>query len=315
MGMLSLAIIKLTLIALFGFCLYKKTIIKQETLDFLTFFIINFSIPFLIFSNLIENSNTVLDNHLMQFMIASLAIFLVGYFFGTALLFKKGTESKKEFLSLVSLQNAGYLPMNIVLFFFPQNLREQFLVYIFLYLLGFNILMWSIGSFFIFRKEKEKFKIKEFFTPPVTATFIALFFVYTHTARFIPSLVLSPIKMIGQTSFVVSMVVLGCWLAKVKLQGIAKKLFVIGQAAFIRLAVVPFVFLVLIMFFRAYSFFWFFILLEAAMPSAASLPIVVSARGADSEFVSQGVFATHILCIFTVPLWLGIYIKFAGPLF
>jgi len=315
MGMLSVAIIKLTLIALFGFCLYKKKIIKQEVLDFLTFFIINFSIPFLIFSNLIENSKIVLGNHLLQFIASSLAIFLIGYFFGTALLLKKGSESKKEFLSLVSLQNAGYLPMNIVLFLFPESLREQFLVYIFLYLLGFNILMWSIGSFFIFRKEKEKFKIKELFTPPVTATFIALFFAYTHMAQFIPQVVLNPIKMIGQTSFVVSMIVLGCWLAKVKLQGIFKRLFVLGQAAFIRLIIVPFVVLVLIMFFRAYSFFWFFLLMEAAMPSAASLPIVVSARGADSELVSQGVFATHVLCIFTIPFWLGIYIKFAGPLF
>ena len=315
MGAISLAILKLSLITLFGFCLYKKNIIKQEALDFLTFFIINFSIPFLIFSHLVENSEKVLDNHLWQFIVASLAIFIVGYFFGAALFLKKGNEFKKEFLSLVSLQNAGYLPMNIVVFLFPESLREQFLVYIFLYLLGFNILMWSVGSFFIFRKEGEKFKIKELFTPPVTATFIALFFVYTHMVRLIPSVILGPVKMIGQTSFVVSMIVLGCWLAKVKLQGITKRLLVVGEAAFIKLIIVPFVFLVIIMFFKAYSFFWFFMLLQAAMPSAASLPIVVSARGADSEFASQGVFATHILCIVTIPLWLGIYLKLSGPLF
>jgi len=49
--------------------------------------------------------------------------------------------------------------------------------------------------------------------------------------------------------------------------------------------------------------------LQAAMPSAVSLPIVADLNGADSEFVSQGVFFTHILSIFTIPLWLGLYLK------
>ena len=55
-----------------------------------------------------------------------------------------------------------------------------------------------------------------------------------------------------------------------------------------------------------------FIVLEAAMPSAASLPLVVNLRGANSEFASQGVFLTHLLCIFTVPIWLGIFLNISG---
>ena len=312
MGIVSLAVIKLSLVALFGFYLYKKAIIGQQVLEFLTFFVINFSVPFLIFSHLIANSKMVLENSVWVFLIASMAIFFVGYLLGIIVGSKKNNEFKKEFLGLVSFQNAGYLPMNIALFLFPQGLREKFLVYVFLYLLGFNIIMWSLGSFFIFRKQDEKFKLKDLFTPPVTSTILALVLIYTNIARFVPSIILSPVKMIGQSSFVLSMIVLGCWLAKVSLKGITKKLFVLAEAAFIKLFVVPFMFFLGMMVFKIYSFFGIFMILQAAMPSAASLPIIAKMRGADSEFTSQGVFATHVLSIFTIPLWLGLYLKLSG---
>ena len=39
-----------------------------------------------------------------------------------------------------------------------------------------------------------------------------------------------------------------------------------------------------------FSLFGLFIILEASMPSAASLPIVVDLRNGNSAFVSKGVF-------------------------
>lgn len=55
MNVVSLAVIRLFLITFLGFYLYKKKSIKKEVLDFLTSFVINFTIPSLIFSHLIEN--------------------------------------------------------------------------------------------------------------------------------------------------------------------------------------------------------------------------------------------------------------------
>ena len=61
--------------------------------------------------------------------------------------------------------------------------------------------------------------------------------------------------------------------------------------------------------FDVVSIFGLFIVIQTAMPSAVSLPIVVNLHKADSEFVSQGVLLTHILSIFTIPLWVGLYLK------
>ncbi len=312
MGVVSLAVIKLSLVALLGAALYKRRIITEEVLRFLTLFVINFSVPALIFAHLIDNSQVVLEHNILHFLALSIAIFIAGYILGFFFSFKRSHEFKREFVSLVSFQNSGYLPLNIALFLFPPAIREEFLVYIVLNLLGFNIIMWSVGSFFIFKRKEEKFKFSSVFTPPITSTLFALALIYNNGAKFVPSVILIPVKMIGDVSFVLSMLILGSWLAKIKLEGLSRRLFYVGEAGVLKLIVLPLLFLLMVIQFKIFSLFGLFIVLQASMPSAASLPIIANLRCADSEFVSQGVFLTHVLSICTIPLWLGLYLNLSG---
>jgi len=312
MGAVSLAIIKLSLVTLLGVFLCRKNFINEGSLKFLTFFVINVAFPFLIFSNLVENSQIVLTHSLGKFVAISVSIFLFGYILGFVASLKRSNELRGEFISMISFQNGGYLPINIAFFLFPPGIREKFLVYTFLYLLGFNVIMWSVGSFFIFKGKRKKFRLKSLFIPPITSTIISLILIYTGFVKLIPSLVISPLKMVGETSFVLSAIILGCWLAKTKLKGFLGRLFLVGEAAGLKLIILPLFFFVGVLSFKIFSLLGLFIVLQAAMPSAVSLPIVATLNGADSEFVSQGVFFTHILSIFTIPLWVGLYLKVSG---
>ncbi len=307
---ITLTVVKLSLIAGFGFILYRKGVVDRRVLRFLTFFVINFTIPCLFFSQLIIDREVVLSHSIWIFLGLSLAIFLGGLILGILISLGRKKPLRREFLSVVSFQNSGYLPMNIAYFFFPESLRSEFLIYIFLYLLGYNILMWSAGSFFIFKRKGEGFNFKSLLNPPVLGTLIALVFVYTRTAGFIPAVIVDPIKMIGQTSFVLSMLILGCWLARVELKDTRKKWFILLEASFVKLIVLPFLVFLLVLRYELFSLLGFFIILEASMPSAASLPIVADMRGGDGGFASQCVFITHLISMATVPLWLGLYFRF-----
>ena len=311
MGVVSLAIVKLGLVAILGFYLYKKRSINEEILKFITFFIINFTIPFLIFSHIINSPRVVLEHSLWKFLLLSLSVFLVGYVLGLIFSFKAG-RFKGEFISLVSLQNAGYLPMNIGFFLFTAALHEEFLIYIILYLLGFNIIFWSVGSFLIFKKKGERFKAGSLFTPPIVSTLIALSFVHSGIYKIIPKAIITPIQMIGDTSFVLSMIVLGCWLAKITLKGFWEKMSLILRLSSIKLIFMPLIFLVALIRFEVFSLLGLFTMLQAALPSAVSLPIIVDLRQGDSRFVAQGIFITHVFSVFTIPLWLGLYMKLSG---
>jgi hypothetical protein len=312
MGIVSIAVIKLSLIAFLGFCLYRRSILPEQTLRFLSFFIVNVTMPFLIFSNLVSNSSIVATRPIWIFILISVAIFGAGYLLGLAVSLRRSHDFKKEFISIVSFQNGGYLPMNIAFFLFPAGIREEFLVYIFLYLFGFNIIFWSVGSFLIFKNKGERFRLRSILTPPILSTILALLFIYTNTVNFLPGVLLDPLRMVGETSFVLSAIVLGCWLARIKPKSIFSKLFIVSEAGILKLLIMPAIFLSVLLGFNISSLLGMFVVLQASMPSAASLPIVADLRGADSEFVSRGVFLTNIASIVTVPLWVGLYLKLTG---
>jgi len=315
MTVIACAIIKPMSIVLLGYYLYKKNYINVKILDFLIFFVINFAVPFLAFAHLIENLKVNTQPSLGVFLLLSVIIFLVSFLIGLLFSFRKSHEFKREFISLISFQNSGYLPMNIALFLFPPGLREKFLVYIFLYILGFDIIMWSIGSFFIFKKKEDIFKIKSILTPPIIGTALALFLVYSGSSKFLPDVLIGPVKMIGETSFVLSMIIVGCWLGRVELKGLYKKMMIVLEASFAKLVILPLIFFFVVVKLDVTPLLGFFIMLQAAMPSAVSLPIVVSLRNADSEFVSQGVLVTHLISIITVPVWLWLYVRLTHFLF
>jgi predicted permease len=312
MNIVSLAIIKLVLVAFLGFFIYRRKFLDGNSLNFLTFFVINISIPFLVFSRLIEGLKDVPIYNVAGFLFLSFIIFFVGLILGIIFSFKTAGLRRREFISQVSFQNSGYLPMNIAFFLFSGVVKDQFLVYTFLYLLGFNIIIWSVGSFFIFRQKGQKFQLRSIFNSPVIGASAAILFVYLKLSHFLPEIILGPMRMVGNTSFVLSMIILGGWLAQVRVKSAYKNLLCIGWLSVIKLIIMPLIFFVFIVKFQIFSLIGLFILMQAAMPSATSLPIIASLRGGDSEYVSQGVFLTHLLSIFTIPLWVGMFLKVSG---
>jgi predicted permease len=309
MEIVAFAIVKITLIALLGYYLYKKNFVDEKILNFLIFFVINFAVPFLAFSHIIENLQPTAKPPLTVFIFLSIVIFFSSLAVATIFSFRKKHQLKREFISVVSFQNCGYLPLNLALFMFERPLREQFITYTFLYILGFDIIFWSVGSFFIFRKKDEVFSLKSLFTPPIVGILLALLLVYSRTSRFVPQVIIGPLKMIGDTSFVLSMLILGCLLAKADIKSFYKNIAIIFQASLLRLVLLPLIFLIVILKIDISSLFGFFIIVQAAMPSAVSLPLLADLKKADSEFISQSVLFTHIFSIVTVPFWLGLYIK------
>jgi len=308
MTVIFLAITKLFFIIFLGFYLYRRKIFKDEALSFLTMFVINISIPSLIFSNIITHFQPDKMSSPLIFIALSVGIFLLGLFLGMLFSLKSQKSIRREFITLISFQNCGYLPMNIAVFLLPHPIRETFLTYIFLYILGFNILMWSIATFFIFKKKEETFRMKSMLTPPVLSTIISLVIVYLGLQKIIPTVIIVPIEAIGQTSFVLSMIILGAWLAKSRVKSYLYSLSA-WKMAVIKLILLPAIVFSVIVHNSVYSLLGMFIILEASMPSAASLPIVVNLRGGNSKFISYGVFITHAISLITIPLWIELFLK------
>jgi len=308
--MLIFPIAKIFLVIFIGFYAYRLTLINEKILKSLTVYVIGIAIPFLIFSNIVSNHDFENSLPVWIFFVLSLVIFLFGLLVGSLFSSKIKKEVRREFLSLISFQNAGYLPMNIALVL-PFGLREEFLSYIFLYLLGYNILMWSVGSFLIFKRKNEAFNFGSILNPPALSVILSLIVIYAQADSFIPRNLLFLMNSIGHTSFVFSMCILGCWLAKRK-SSIPTDYLLMAKVSFLKLVFVPLCFFIVVLSFEIYSLLGLFIIIQACMPSAASLPIIVNLRGADSGVVSQGVFFTHLVAIITTTIWIALFLKISN---
>jgi malate permease and related proteins len=307
MNIVFFAIIKLFIIVFLGYCLYFKEVLKDQTLKFLSSFVINFSIPFLFFTTIIGNFVPSEGPGVYRFFILSVLIFGLGLVLGgfSSILVRK--DIRREFTGLCAFQNAGYLPMNIALFLFPEPLRSKFLVYIFLYLLGFNVFMWSVGTFALFNRTAKRFNPLSMFTPPVISAILAIIVVYTGLAKFIPATIVDPLKIVGNMGFPLSMIVLGAWLAKSRGAGMFKNFLPLMQVVIIKLLIIPAIFFYTVKKLEVNSLFGLFVVLQASLPSAVSLTIMGDYHGADNEFISQGIFVTHLVGLVTVPLWLELF--------
>ena len=302
-------IFKLLILSALGFVLCRRKVLNEDALKFLTDFLIRICVPCLIFTNLIAQNIFQSKPGILFFIALSIVIFLVGLVIGIA--FSALTREKmlyRETIALVSFQNCGYLPMNIVYFLFASTDKEKLLTFIFLYILGFNILMWSVGSFFIFKRKNESFDVKSLLNPPVLAIIISLILKKLLPSLIIPDILLSPMKMLGQMSFVLSMIVLGAGLSKSGFLGINKKVMLnIISISSLKLILIPFIFVMLVVKLKIIGILGLFIVLEACMPSAASLPIVTKWKGANYGYSSQIVFFTHLFSLITIPFWLNTF--------
>lgn len=303
-----ITIVKLFAISFAGFLLYRKKAISDAGLTLLTRFVINIAVPCLIFTNIINYFDPGKMPALWIFLFLSFSLFVLGATLGIVFSPSRLGTERRGFISLLAFQNAGYLPMNIALFLLPPALQATFLTYIFLYIFGFNILMWSVGSFLIFRTKKDAFRINSVLTPPVTAILVAIIFAYSGYSRFIPSGVVFSAEIIGQTAFILSLIVLGCWLAKTNSRKHITPLFA-GKIILLKLVIMPLFIFAVVFYVKAYSLLGLLIVLEASMPSAASLPIVASLHNSRSEYIAGGVFLTHCASIITIPFWIWLFIK------
>jgi predicted permease len=307
------AIIQLLLLGGVGFFLFRHRVLDHDNMTFIARFLLMVSVPALILVEMAEGFDFSFVPPWWLFIVFSLIYFLIGL--GICSLIHRCDNRlcrTPEVRMLSSFQNCGYLPMTIIYLLFSGERQTTLLVYTILYMFGYNILIWSAGSFYIFRGAGERFSLKSLFTPPVMATVVVFVFKIlfgNHTT--LPTVIEGPLKMLGGTTFPLSMLFLGGTLAEAG--GITfdrRFLREIGLSAIIKLILIPAIALaVCVNCAWMPPMFGFFVMLQATMPSAVNVSIVTRFREGDYRFASQAVVVSHLASMLTIPLWIKLYMS------
>jgi predicted permease len=302
----GIAVIQIFILGALGFILVKKNILGGEGLDALSRLAINVTMPVLIFAQLIKDFNFSLYPHWWIFPLLSVAITFLGLAVGSIFTgFFQGRQHKAQFLSLVAFQNSGYLPLVLIAALLPVDKMGVMFIYLFLFLLGFNSVIFSLGVYMLTASGGDKFEWEGLFSPPVIATLIGLVAVFLGINKIFPEFIYRPLKMIGDSTLPLAMLVVGGNLAQIRLAHVDKKAIILMSVA--KLIILPAIGLGIIINFKLPELIGLLILLQLAVPPATTPSVIIRHYKKEDLLISQGIFFGHILSLITLPIFLSLY--------
>lgn len=302
----GLAMFQIFFLAAIGYFVVKKNILGQEGLNSLSRLVIEITLPLLIFCQLVKDFNFGLYPNWWVFPFLSMAITLAGFVSGILFLgFIKGFQYKLQFLSLVTFQNSGYLPLALVAALLPKDRMDSMFIYIFMFLIGFNLVIWSMGVYMVAFSRARRFELGSLFSPPVITALFSLVFISLGLDRFLPRALLRPMRMVGDCTLPLAMFVVGGNLAQIHLGRINKKAIFLLTLA--KLIILPALGILLIIKLRLPELIGLLIVMQLAMPPATSLSVITSHYKKEDLLISQGIFFGHLLSIITIPVFLSLY--------
>ena len=308
---ISLAVLQIFLLGLVGYILVKKSVLGENCLVTLSRLTMEVTLPAMIFCQLIKEFSFSAYPDWWIFPLMSIGITVLGLGIGALFLkFVPGHEHKMQFLSLVGFQNSGFLPIALIAALLPLGIAGLMFIYLFLFLLGFNLVLFSLGVFMLNHNQEKKFKFLSLFSPPVIATLVSFIFIFFGLAKQVPGVIFNPLKTLGDCTLPLSMLVVGGNLAQIHLGKVDKK--AISLACLVKLIILPAIGIFLTVKFKLPYLFGLLLVMQLAVPSATTSSIIVRQYKKEDLIVSQGVFFTHILSIITIPIFLSLYLAFGS---
>ena len=309
---IAIAVVKLFILMLVGYVLHRLKFIDDKFTDMLSLMLVRVVFPALIISKTITHFSFTEYDYWWILPLSAIAFCLVGMIMGMVVYrFLKGFRSRREFICACAFQNCGYLPMNLILFSFAGMMRDRLLIYMFLFILGFNILMWSLVPLFLSGRLRSGFKMRIFLNPPVVATVFSLIWIAFMGRGSMPPLVMDPMRQLGQAAFPLAMLTLGAYLHMYQAHNPQDKKALIA-CMITKLLLFPALVLMVFILVPFNSDYKFFLFLQSIMPAAVSLVVIGSYTNSDNKFFSSSVFYTHVAAIFSIPLWLTVFRMFVG---
>ncbi len=308
------AVLDIFLVIVAAGLLVRKKIITQEHITSLSSVTVVVFLPCLIFSNVLETFDPGALPFWWTIPLAGAVMPLVGLGLGALTLVRELPE-KRNLLPLAGMQNAGYLVLPIGLKLFPDRF-ETFALYCFLYILGYNPLLWSVGRVLTSADDDEGPIWRALLTPPLVANAAAILCVLSGVDAWIPQSGLNAIELVGQAAIPVATFILGAVLGSISLRLRSYWLDAVRTTA-IKLLVMPLLTMAVVFaagLGESEPLLARFFVIEAAAAPATGIILLVRNYGGDEQKIGTLMLLSYLACIVTLPLWVALWsVMHSGP--
>ncbi len=306
-GMLG-ALGRIFVVVLIAGVLVRKKIINQEQINGLSKATVMVFLPSLVFSNTLKNfdPSALAYWYLLPLLGAGMSLF--AFLLGRLVFFKDYTENK-DMIAIASMQNAGYLVLPVGQLLFPDHF-EQFAVVTFLFLLGFNPVLWTVGKYLSTSAQRTvRPTWKDFITPPATANLLSLLIVILGIQHIFPLFLLDSLNLVGGAAVPTATFILGATLAGVSVKHLPKFKDT-ARVVLIKYLLVPGITMTLLILFNIPAInplIANFLMIQAAAAPAVGVILQTRTYGGNAEKVSGMMLIAYILCLLAMPTWMAFW--------
>lgn len=305
------AVAPVFVIVAIGFAIRRLGLLTAEADRSLLRLAVNVLVPCLIADSILANAALRQTGNFLLPPLVGLATvslgYLVGAFGARAMRLAPGKQTR-TFAYTVGLYNYGYLAIPLT-----QSLFDRETVgVLFTHNLGVEIGFW-LGASLVLAAASASRNWRSIFNAPVIAILVSLTLNGINAQEWLPPFVLSAARSLGQSAIPLSLLLTGATLrdllAQIEPRG---GLLVAAGASFLRLGLLPLLFLALAKFLPCSVELKRVIVIQAAMPAAMLPVVIVKHYQGDAPTALTVVLVTTLLGLLTIPFWIRTGMVFVG---
>ncbi len=302
----GLALVKVALVIVAAGVLVRRGVLTQTMVDALSTATVALFLPCLMFANIVHQLDPGALPWWWVLPLVAIGMSVVGLCLA-ALLFAPNLRSKRHLLPVGAMQNAGYLVLPVGLALVPDRF-DTFALYCFLFILGFNPWLWSVGKHLVTGGAGGR-GWRGLVTPPLVATLSALTVVLTGLDALLPEVALDAVEMIGQAAVPVATVVLGASLGGVRLD-LRGRAWDAARLLAVKLLLLPAATVAVVLALDVAAvdpLLALFLVIQAAAAPAANIILMVRTYGGEEREISSHMLLAYTACAITLPAWIALW--------
>lgn len=293
-------VISLFLIILVGVYGVKRNIISKEIQDGLIDLLMDITLPLLVINSFSMSFDGEMKGNLWRCLLYSALIFIIVGIISYILLIPIKDKGKKRVLQFANVfSNCGFVGFPLI-----NNIYgAEGVVYTSIFNMFFNVLVWTYGVMLYTDKINIKDMKKVLLTPGIISVFIGLPLLIFDVQ--LPDIIYNSFELVGGMTTPLSMIIIGCILAKVDLKSAFKDITVYYEIV-IRLLIIPIFLIVIAKVVGENNVLINTMIILEAMPAATMTSIMADKYSNSSDYSAIIVFSTTLFSLITFPLILQI---------
>ena len=290
--------LKLFLLLVLGFVLFKCHIFDEYTNKKISALIVNVASPMLIISSIagVEGSN----KSIVFLMIGAGILMYIGFIILGKIINRIFPFPKKDwpvYECMVVFANTGFMGYPVLLDVFGQ----EAVFYASLIHMAFNFFVYTYAIMCLTKGDDSEFKLnfKQLLTPGIILIFVGIF-IYLLDIQ-LPSVLMDTINSVGSLTAPLSMMMIGSSLAVYPI----KDSFTDWRSyvfAFVRLMIVPFVTMIMCRLLHIDAYYANITIITNAMPVGSMVLMLATQYNANVKIVTRNIVVSTLLSVITIPI-------------